>query len=317
MALTLRSTEPMAGGLAADVKGPQRKTLPKRNSGSGPSSPATSRLRPVQRASCICLPHHDVRNPRPRRQRFHLPGHFLIKIFRQVLRRRIHRPKRLQIIHKLVIQPADNLSNHPLQFRKVAQQPNRIELRPFHRHAHTIIVPVHVLALPAIAAQRMSRRKCLLHANLKHNLFLLCDLCGQLSVSSVLILFLLIFSPKIGPRPSTPASSRTPAETPKKSYHTPSAESGCPKAPAPRDLSCSGSAAQIPASAPAPLAAPETPPTHFAHLPAARALVPPQSDRSAPQTASGPRSRRKAAPQEHPRPARSSRSRTAPLPACS
>src|SRR6266852_3543687 len=191
MALTLRSTEPVAGGLVADVKGPQRKTLPKRNSGSGPSSPATSRPRPVQRASRICLPHHNIRNPRPRRQRFHLPGHFLIKIFRQVLRRRIHRPKRLQIIHKLVIQPADNFPHHPLQFREVAQQPKRIQPRPFHRNAHPVIVPVHVLALPAISAQRMPRRKCLLHANLKHILFLLCDLGALLSVSSVLSLSLL------------------------------------------------------------------------------------------------------------------------------
>src|SRR6266851_1327087 len=305
-------------------EGPQRKTPPKRKSAAAaaPAHAPPSRPRPVQRASRICLPHHNIRNPRPRRQRFHLPGHYLIKVLRQILRRRIHRPKRLQIIHKLVIQPADNFPNHPLQFREVAQQPNRIQPRPFHRNAHPVIVPVHVLALPAISAQRMSRRKCLLHANLKHNLFLLRDLRlpwaskgALISVPSVLIF--ILSSPKIEPHPSTPASSRTPAETPKKSYHTPSAESGCPKAPAPRDPSLPGSAAQIPASAPAPLAAPETPRTHFARPPAAPAPVPPRSDRSAPQTAAGPQSRKKVAPPAHPRPARSSRSRTAPLPAYS
>src|SRR6202008_1807237 len=43
-----------------------------------------------------------------------------------------------------------------------------VELRPFERHAHAIIVAVHALALAAVAAQGVPCRKRLFHADLKH-----------------------------------------------------------------------------------------------------------------------------------------------------
>ena len=58
--------------------------------------------------------------------------------------------------------------NHLLELGEVDEQADRIELRPFDRNAHAIVVPVHVFAFAAITAQRVTRRKCLFDANLKH-----------------------------------------------------------------------------------------------------------------------------------------------------
>jgi len=67
-----------------------------------------------------------------------------------------------------VVQAADDLANHPLQFRKVAKQPDGIELRAFDGHPNAVIMSVHVFTLTAIAAERVPGRKCLFHADLKH-----------------------------------------------------------------------------------------------------------------------------------------------------
>src|SRR5277367_1337217 len=103
-------------------------------------------------------------------------------------------------------------------------------------------------------------------------------------------------SPKTEKPPPNSTSSYISAKTPKKSYHTPSAESCYPKAPKLRDLSSSESSVQTPASKPKPPAAPETPQTDSARPPAKPPLAPPQLDRLAQQTATGPQLRKKAAP---------------------
>src|SRR5277367_6788071 len=111
-------------------------------------------------------------------------------------------------------------------------------------------------------------------------------------------------SPKTEKPPPNYSSSYTSAKTPKKSYHTPSAESCYPKGPKLPDLSSSESSVRTPASKPKPLAVPEIQQMDSAHLPAKPQPAPPQLDRSAPQTATGPRSRRKAVPPARPLPAK-------------
>src|SRR5437016_8305227 len=102
------------------------------------------------------------------RQILQFPRHLIVKILRHIFRRRIHSLERFEIVHKLVIEPAHDLPDHLLELREVHQKPNRIELGPFKRDAHTIVVTVHVLALAAVTAQGMSCRKVLFHADLKH-----------------------------------------------------------------------------------------------------------------------------------------------------
>ncbi len=55
-----------------------------------------------------------------------------------------------------------------LQMCEIYQQPDRIELWPFERHAHAVIMPVRVLAFAFVSAQRMARGKSLFNADLKH-----------------------------------------------------------------------------------------------------------------------------------------------------
>jgi hypothetical protein len=50
-------------------------------------------------------------------------------------------------------EPAHDPPNHLLELREVHQQPDRIELRPFQRHAHAVIVTVHILALAPVTPQ--------------------------------------------------------------------------------------------------------------------------------------------------------------------
>src|SRR5882724_2112752 len=68
-----------------------------------------------------------------------------------------------------MIQPRDNSPQSMLHVRKVHQQPNPIQLRPFNRNLHAIVVPMHVLALSLVSAQRVPRRKRLFHTYSKHN----------------------------------------------------------------------------------------------------------------------------------------------------
>ena len=86
----------------------------------------------------------------------------------QIFRRRIHRVKRRLIVQKFVVEPLDHFAQHPLQVREIVEQPDRIQLRPFQRHPHPVIVPVRIFALALVPAQRVPGRKCLFHADFKH-----------------------------------------------------------------------------------------------------------------------------------------------------
>ena len=55
--------------------------------------------------------------------------------------------------------------------REVEKQADGIELLALDVHAHAIVVAVRILALALVAAQGVSGRKCLFHADLKHSLF--------------------------------------------------------------------------------------------------------------------------------------------------
>src|SRR6266481_5493696 len=123
---------------------------------------------PVLRPAGVRFPQDDVRNSRARRQPLQLPRELIVKILRHVFRRRIHGLEGFQIVHELVVEPAHDLADHLLEPCEVHQKRDRIEPRPFERHAHAIIVAVHVLALASVSAQGMSCRKGLFYANLKH-----------------------------------------------------------------------------------------------------------------------------------------------------
>src|SRR5439155_7876552 len=137
-----------------------------RFTGSPTSQPLRSR--PVLCPAGIRLPQYDVRNPRSRRQIFQLPRDLIVKIFRHVFRRRIDGLEMLEIVHELVVELAHDLADHRLELREVNQKSGGMKFRAFQRHAHAIIVAVHVLALPPITSQGMPRRKSLFYADLKH-----------------------------------------------------------------------------------------------------------------------------------------------------
>src|SRR5216683_4238413 len=123
---------------------------------------------PVLRPACIRFPQNDVRNARALRQTLQLPRHLIVKILRHIFRRRIHGLEGFEVVHELMVEPADDLANHMLELREVHQKPGRVELRPFKGHANAIIMTMHVLALASVAAQGMSCRKGLFYADLKH-----------------------------------------------------------------------------------------------------------------------------------------------------
>src|SRR6267143_30052 len=123
---------------------------------------------PVLRAARIRLPQNHVRYPCSRRQPLHVPRDLIIKILRHVFRRWIHRLERFEIVHELMIEPAHDLPDHLLELREVHQKPDRIELRPFQRHAHPIIVAMDVIALAPVPTKGVHCQKSLFHPDLKH-----------------------------------------------------------------------------------------------------------------------------------------------------
>ncbi len=52
-----------------------------------------------------------------------------------------------------MIHAANDVANHPLQMSEIVEQSDGIELRPFQRDSHLIIMPVHVFALSLVPAQ--------------------------------------------------------------------------------------------------------------------------------------------------------------------
>src|ERR1700675_2884940 len=254
---------------------------------------------PVLRPPRIRFPQNNVRDARPRRQILQLPRDLIVKILCPVFRRRIHGFEGFEIVYKLVVEPAHDLADHLLEPCEVHQKPDRIQLRPFERHAHAIVVSVHVLALASVTAQGMSCRKSLFYADLKHGspkwrYPLAADLPGSWPFRRDLptgppAACARLSRRETGPHRRVRASLRIVAATPRKFYHRACAGGAYPAARARHGPSLFESSAQILASAPAPPAALEIPQTGCDRLPEVRALAPPRSGRSAPQTAAGRR----------------------------
>src|SRR5215469_1625294 len=270
------------------------------------------RSRAILRPARVRLPQNHVGDFRPRRHTLQLPGDLVVKILRHVFRRGIHALKGLQIVHELMIQPPQHLANNSLHLHKVHQQADRIELRPFHRNAYAVIMPVGILAFAFVAPQGVPCRERLFHADLKHFAPVVVPpvseeswfCCFRRGLPSSPLSHLRSH-PKTGPRPPIPASPGSAAATQEKSYHRASAEFACPAAPARRGRFSFESAARTPASAKAPLAEPEIPQRRCAHPPAMPPRATPQWGRWALQTAAGPQLRRTTALPERQRPARS------------
>ena len=67
-----------------------------------------------------------------------------------------------------MVEPPHHFANDLFHLHEVHKQANRVELRPFHGHAHPVIVTMRILALAFVAAQGMPGGKRLFHAHLKH-----------------------------------------------------------------------------------------------------------------------------------------------------
>src|SRR5260370_23331958 len=113
------------------------------------------------------IPYLDRRQPGRYLRRLTLTD-AVVTVLRDVLRRRIPLVERFEIVHEAVIQVVDDLLHHALQLDEIYQQPYGIELLALHRHLDAIVVPMHVLALAAIIAERVSCREGLFHSDFKH-----------------------------------------------------------------------------------------------------------------------------------------------------
>src|SRR2546429_9538450 len=205
----------------------------------------------------------------------------------------------LEIVHELVVELAHDLADHRLELREVNQESGGIKFRAFQRHAHAIIVAVHVLALPPVTSQGMACRKSLFYANLKHvspelRYTIAADLPGSWPIRKDLPIWppaarRCRSHPESARHLSIRASSRSAAANLRKFYHRACADVGCPAAQARRGLSSPGSSAQILASTTALPAAPGIPQTGYDRRPAERALALPRSGPSAQQTGAGRR----------------------------
>src|SRR5260370_1629468 len=193
---------------------------------------------PVLRPACIRFPQNDVRHARTRRQLLQLPRDLIVKIFCHVFRRRVDGLERFEIVHELMVEPPHDLADHLLEPREVHQEPDRIQLRPFERHAHAIIVSVHILALASVSAQGVTCRKSLFYADLKHcspkwRDPLAADLPGSWPFRRGLptgppTAFAYLSRRETGRHRPVPASFPILAGPPRKLSHT-----SCPPAPAP------------------------------------------------------------------------------------
>ena len=86
----------------------------------------------------------------------------------QVFRRGVQLGEGRDVVEKLVIELADGGVNRVLEVFEIAEQPDGVEFRALQRHADLVIMPVNILTLAAVAAQRMARRETFFHPDLKH-----------------------------------------------------------------------------------------------------------------------------------------------------
>src|ERR1700687_2057228 len=112
---------------------------------------ARQRIRPVGRRSRVCFPNGDGCNSRSCGQRCNFLRSLVVKIFGDILRRRIDLLKGGQIIQELVVQRLNDVSNNPFQMLKIEEQADRFNFA-------------------AITAQDMASRESFINANLKHAL---------------------------------------------------------------------------------------------------------------------------------------------------
>ncbi len=69
-----------------------------------------------------------------------------------------------------MIKAVNHLSQVAAQFDEVIEQAGRVKLLALQHHANLVVVPVHVLALAPVIAQRVSGGKSLFDSNFKHTL---------------------------------------------------------------------------------------------------------------------------------------------------
>src|SRR6266849_8578533 len=132
---------------------PSRRRPTKAGFGDGAQCPRPVCLRPVSRRSRVSLPNRDASDSRAFGHRVHLPSGFVIEILREIFGRRINRVERRLFIQEFMVHLADNVADHALQMSEIVKQSDGIELRPFQRDSHLIIMPVHVFALSLVPAQ--------------------------------------------------------------------------------------------------------------------------------------------------------------------
>jgi len=92
----------------------------------------------------------------------------VVKILGQILRRRVHLCKRLQIVDHLMIEPLDDMLHHLAQIFEVEQQPSLVEFFAGQRDPDLIVVPMRVLTLPLVIAEVVSRGKRVFDSDFKH-----------------------------------------------------------------------------------------------------------------------------------------------------
>src|SRR3989454_11013894 len=113
-------------------------------------------LRRVGRGCDVGYPNRDAGDSRARRQSCNLLRSFLVEMFCQVFCRGIDARESRQVVEKLMVEPLDDAADNLLEMEEITKQTDGIELCPFNRNLHLVIVPVQVLALSAIAPQGMS-----------------------------------------------------------------------------------------------------------------------------------------------------------------
>src|ERR1700723_3638994 len=81
-----------------------------------------------------------------------LPVGFIVKVTRQVFRRRVELDEGLEVVEHLVVDAVDHRTHHLLEQLEVQQEPCCVQFPAPQSQPNLVIVPVGVLALAAIVA---------------------------------------------------------------------------------------------------------------------------------------------------------------------
>src|ERR671930_487625 len=93
---------------------------------------------------------------------------FIIEIFGKIFCRRINGCEWLKIVHHLMIEPVDDMSDDLAQVLEVQQQTRFVQFLAGQRDPHLVVMSVRVLALAFVVAQIMACGKRVLDRDLKH-----------------------------------------------------------------------------------------------------------------------------------------------------